>query len=261
MQQVLKTIYAWFRLLSIDIVLGAVAGLIYFSKILKIRPPVYWVIAFVLAVWLIYLTDHLLDAIKNKQIHSFFYKHSLNIIMFLACLSGVLGALIFFLFPLKLLFFSALPGVCTMAYLCFAFYYPKILLKEVIIAILYVSSFFIFPIYLGVEISIAVVFSVITYGALVLANVLIFSLLGTKNSKPSPNRIKTLIYSALCFSAIINSVLYFTGLKPLLFVFLETTMGAALTLVPVMRKNNGDTDFGGAFADAVFIVPIVSVFI
>lgn len=62
--KILLNIYRWFTWLSGDVVLGAIAGMLFFSKML--RAEISWEIYGLLgmAVWCIYTADHLLDSRK-----------------------------------------------------------------------------------------------------------------------------------------------------------------------------------------------------
>jgi hypothetical protein len=59
----------WFFLsmLSIDVVLGAMAGMVFFSDLLEVNLPFILYLLLGLAVWSIYTLDHLLDAKKIKH--------------------------------------------------------------------------------------------------------------------------------------------------------------------------------------------------
>lgn len=58
----LQNLFRYFSLLSIDVVFGAVAGMMFFSKLFhtEMNPLVYLLLG--LAVWCIYTLDHVLDA-------------------------------------------------------------------------------------------------------------------------------------------------------------------------------------------------------
>ena len=84
--------------LSIDVVFGAVGGMLFFSELLHVR--LEWEIYALLgmAVWSIYTLDHLLDAQKDSgdlsprhQFHRRF-KKSLSVVLLIIVASGGLGA-------------------------------------------------------------------------------------------------------------------------------------------------------------------------
>lgn len=58
----LTQIYRWLNLLSIDVVLGAVCGALFFGRLVQVTVLPYGLMALAATVWIIYTVDHLLDA-------------------------------------------------------------------------------------------------------------------------------------------------------------------------------------------------------
>ncbi|WP_144607024.1 hypothetical protein [Algoriphagus algorifonticola] len=95
-----NTLFSYISWLSIDVVLGAMAGMLFFSKLLHV--PLAWDIYALLGlcVWVIYTADHLLDSRKKVQIdlsprHQFHARHQkiLLLSLALATLLGLSGAI------------------------------------------------------------------------------------------------------------------------------------------------------------------------
>lgn len=92
----LQNLIGYFSLLSIDVVFGAVAGLLFFSRLLhaELNPLIYLLLG--MAVWCIYTLDHVLDA---RQLTSpvssrfAFYQKNGRILMLLV-IPSVLSGLI-----------------------------------------------------------------------------------------------------------------------------------------------------------------------
>ena len=63
----LLKIYRLLNLLSIDVALGAVCSALFFSKIFSVSILPFGLMALALSVWIIYTTDHLLDARKASH--------------------------------------------------------------------------------------------------------------------------------------------------------------------------------------------------
>ena len=67
------------NILSIDIVIGSVAGGIFVVKLLNIQPGFAWRIILPFSVWIVYSLDHLIDGIiyKNSSLtlRNLFYYH------------------------------------------------------------------------------------------------------------------------------------------------------------------------------------------
>lgn len=90
----LQNLIRYFSLLSIDVVFGAVAGLLFFSRLLhtEMNPLVYQLLG--MAVWCIYTLDHVLD---SRQLTSpvssrfVFYQKYGGILMFFVVPSALFG--------------------------------------------------------------------------------------------------------------------------------------------------------------------------
>lgn len=94
----LLKLFRYFSWLSIDVVFGAMAGMLFFEKLLHVslQWPAYILLA--LAVWSIYTLDHLLDVRKNysplserRTFHLKYWK-KLVFLLFIAVILGLLGA-------------------------------------------------------------------------------------------------------------------------------------------------------------------------
>ncbi|MFK7922554.1 MAG: hypothetical protein AB8H47_11395 [Bacteroidia bacterium] len=59
--------YAFLQLLSIDVILGALFSGMMVAKLLVVQMPSYWYWVLPLSVWVIYTTDHLMDARRLKD--------------------------------------------------------------------------------------------------------------------------------------------------------------------------------------------------
>lgn len=65
--QLLEKILRWISWLSIDVVLGAVAGMLFFSKLFHVNLPWQPYLLLGMAVWCIYNLDHLLDSYQAGE--------------------------------------------------------------------------------------------------------------------------------------------------------------------------------------------------
>jgi 4-hydroxybenzoate polyprenyltransferase len=146
-------IYHYFNLLSLDVVLGALAGMYFFAHLLgvKLNQEVYLLLA--LTVWIIYTLDHLMDAKKAKGgpsslRHAFHLKHKRGIQSFL---------ILAFVFVVILLFWKKELHILIKPGLILAFSLALVLglvimlkkrlafLKEFLIAIFYVLGIALAP--------------------------------------------------------------------------------------------------------------------
>ncbi|WP_332911644.1 hypothetical protein [Algoriphagus boritolerans] len=90
----LQNLLRYLSWLSIDVVLGAMAGMLFFEKLFRVSLhwPAYALLA--LAVWSIYTLDHLLDIRKKTTPFSdrrTFHLKNWKILIFFLFIAGVLG--------------------------------------------------------------------------------------------------------------------------------------------------------------------------
>lgn len=63
----LRKAYSYLQLLSIDVILGALLSGMMAARLLAVQMPAYWYWVLPLSVWVIYTTDHLMDARRLKE--------------------------------------------------------------------------------------------------------------------------------------------------------------------------------------------------
>jgi len=98
--QLLKKFFLWFNWLSLDVVLGSMAGMLFFSRLLHVSLDWKMDLLLGLTVWVIYTADHLLDSRKKAEIdlsprHQFHARNfkTLGVIVFIAIGVGLFGAI------------------------------------------------------------------------------------------------------------------------------------------------------------------------
>ncbi|MCB0805276.1 MAG: hypothetical protein KDC05_05710, partial [Bacteroidales bacterium] len=92
----MKRILIYINNLSIDVVIGALMSSLFASRITGVQPEIsFWVI-FVLAVWVVYSADHLVDALRLKNHahthrHRFHFRHFrlLSVLVTVAAITSV----------------------------------------------------------------------------------------------------------------------------------------------------------------------------
>lgn len=139
---VLSRLYRYFNLLSFDIAVGAVAGACYFARILEVTVRPYALASLGLTVWIIYTTDHLLDARKiqgwaSTERHRFHQRH----FRILAAVVGVACILDFvmILFIRRVVLYGGfMMFAVVVAYL--VLHRKLAWLKEVVAAVLYCAG-------------------------------------------------------------------------------------------------------------------------
>ena len=123
----LRTIYRYVRILSLDVVGGALASGAMVVRLVGEPMPWMWWVALPLSVWVIYTTDHLLDAYRLKGRastlrHRFHHMHfrAIGLIWALGLLSCL--SWIPWLAPLRLLWFGLGMGGLVLLHLALVFW-------------------------------------------------------------------------------------------------------------------------------------------
>lgn len=131
--------YRYINILSIDIAIGAVVSAMFFAKLISANFFSYGKIALALTVWIIYTTDHLLDAKKVKgdassERHRF---HQLHFNALLICLivATIVNALVVLYMRKSLLYYGVSLSIVVGLYLIVSRYLK--MLKEAFIAFIY----------------------------------------------------------------------------------------------------------------------------
>lgn len=148
-----EELYQRFTWLSLDVVFGAMGGLLFFSKLLRV--PLPWTIYALLgmAVWVIYTFDHLMDSRKlskgtHMDRHAFHQKHALALwfLLIINSVIGLYGAYVTFGIGMELLVAAVLGGMILLLMLLIrmlpiSFHW----LKEANTAIFYVLGIALLP--------------------------------------------------------------------------------------------------------------------
>ncbi|SDY68327.1 hypothetical protein SAMN05444412_102223 [Rhodonellum ikkaensis] len=149
----LQKIHQKLNLLSLDVVFGAVAGMVFFSTVLGVHPRALEYLLLALAVWGVYTLDHLIDVWSLKEIaqtkrHSFHQKYFKTIF---ACWGtmGLLGTALVILS--ESLHYVLLPGLALgVTMVLWMVVIRKLVpqavwLKEISIALFYVLGILLVP--------------------------------------------------------------------------------------------------------------------
>ncbi len=191
--QLLAKFYQRITWLSFDVVFGAMAGMLFFTRLLRVN--VFWEAYALLgmAVWCIYTADHLLDSRKlpiglSEDRHKFHRNHfkALLISLLVVGLVGIFGAISFFGFSVEL-FLGAGLGVLILGIMLFIrkFVAKNVWLKELSSAVLYVVGISWFPWYQvePIEYSWAAFTMTIVYMGLAYLNLMMLSNLDSEKDK------------------------------------------------------------------------------
>lgn len=179
MNRVNNNWYKIFQALSLDVVAGAVIILLVISKYIYLQIPFSVFVCLSISIWLIYTTDHLLDAIKIKKNastfrHQFHQKYKKNIFI-----SGIIFFTINFVLAFYLpaiIFYGGIFLIIPIAIYLLLTQRSRIWTKEIFVAIFYTSGVFLAPIclsYKNLDVIQWLLFP--QFFLLVLSNLLLFS--------------------------------------------------------------------------------------
>ena len=174
------------RILSLDVVLGALAGASAAFIIFEVKTGiVYWLILPVV-VFIVYTMDHMIDGLKLKNEaftlrHYYHYLNSrpLGIILVLLIAIAFISALIFL--QKEIILFGIIGGLIISMYLAIIEFFKRkrnnFLFKELIIAIIYTYGIWGCPIFLtGFRLNTAQAFLLVSFIILAWINLLVISI-------------------------------------------------------------------------------------
>ncbi len=147
--------YTRLHLLSLDVVLGALAGASLAVKITKTKPGAAFWLVLAASVWLVYNSDHFLDGIKSGRKalnprHLFHFRHAALIFRSILLIGTITAIIAFTYLPGSLIRFGLILGAIILIYLSLAYLSDKLnihhLHKEYIIAAVYVAGIWAGPI-------------------------------------------------------------------------------------------------------------------
>lgn len=149
MTPLFRFLFRRLRILSLDVVLGAIASGSMVVHLLTLDMPVFWWLALPMSVWVIYTADHLLDAYRigdqaHTERHLFHHVHFRPIALIwgallLSCLTWIPWNL-----PIEMIFFGLGMGACVMIHLTLVSWVggriSRLLQKELGVGLIYTAG-------------------------------------------------------------------------------------------------------------------------
>ena len=275
MKQISKIVsrfYSYFRLLSLDILVGVLSGAYFSTHIFKVYPSIFFWIVLCVTVWIIYTIDHILDGIRTRGkpafiSYKFHYKWR-KILVVLCSVFAILNTILVFTFLEKeLIHFGIVTFIFVLFYLLLNYTLrnsQKFFPKEIMISILYTWGIFGGIIVLRGGVIFFQIVVVLNYLLLVLANVLIYSYFDFEHDKSGDfstfavnfgrGKTRVLIFGVLTLASILSIFLGCYFKDWLVFIVFET-MSMALFLIVVYSRQFEKNKLFGIFTDAVFFLP------
>ena len=261
--------YRFLSALSLDVVAGALACSLFFSRIFSValRPPE--LIALGLSVWIIYTADHLRDSrniqqrasTERHQFHQLHYRTLFAVMSVMVILDAI--AILFI--PRQVLIWGIVLSAAVFVYL----FTHRLLrfLKEVFIATLYASGIVLPSLAVStIEINEVHYLLIFHFTVLALTNLLMFSWfdrdVDLRDSRHSfatiaGESVTRIAIWFLCGIQILTTLVelrigYYTSAAILLCI-----MGLLLTVIFIFRKSLAPHEYYRFLGDAVFIVPVL----
>ncbi|GHN00466.1 hypothetical protein WSM22_19550 [Cytophagales bacterium WSM2-2] len=267
----MKNLFRFYRLLnilSLDIVAGAVICASFFSRIFDITILPYGLISLGLTVWIIYTTDHLLDARKVKQLasterHRFHQRH-FNLLLVLLTIAIIVD-IIQLLFIRKAVFMEGLV-LASIVVLYFALQRQLQSLKELFGALLYSGGVLLIPLSLRNEvISSSQMILIVQFILTAFINLLIFSWFDRRyDEQDNRTSFTTMMGEKATLQTLIALFLVqgIFSLSQIVFWYnpfevILVLMNGVLLLISIRKKYFEIGDRYRLLGDAIFLLPLI----
>lgn len=267
--------YRIINTLSIDISLGAVVGSYFFCLVFGVSPNGMSMLALGLSVWIIYTTDHLLDAKKIKHNPSTFrhqfHRKNFNTFFAFVLVIVIINTLVcvFFLDSYVILLGVLLGGIAII-YLIFQRY--LLFAKEMVGAILYTVGVLIPAVgassFMFTE---AKTFLVLQFLLVVFMNLVLFSALDKRNDEHNEQHsIATqwkststtiFIWLIFCLSVMIGIINIFFFSTFSIASFIIMSMAILLAIIQLFQAYFSVHDRFRYVGDAIFFLPLIYLFL
>jgi hypothetical protein len=276
----LEKIHLRLSWLSIDVVLGALAGLVFFSKLLRIELESQVFLLLGLAVWSIYTADHLLDSHKKTEVdlsprHFFHlkYKNSLRIILVLVLICGLILAYYTFGLGSELVWSLILGTMISVSMLLIRLGGRSMVwAKEISIALFYVLGIAWIPLLRVkvLDLNWEIIFFLGSYTLLALINLLILSHLDRGYDQRSGFLSSALLFLPIKFIGLIRKLCFLSLLIGLAsFILLPSFYRPFACILMVMALVHYLAFFNPKLSaekvrlrtEAVFILPVLLYFL
>lgn len=177
MNQLFK-FYRLLNILSIDVALGAVCCAAWFAKVFEVHLRPYALLSLGFTVWIIYTTDHLLDALKIKHQASTerhrFHQRNFKILTICVVIAVIINLTFIFFIRTKILYAGVVLAAIVILYLLINRWLGFV--KEFVIALVYCGGVLLPALSLkGYPLTVIETLLIISFLLTALINLIIFS--------------------------------------------------------------------------------------
>lgn len=178
--------YRYIRILSLDIVAGAMASLCFAANVMEVELHRSYYIILGITVWLIYTADHLMDGARTKgkslsETHNFFYRFQIPLVLVFLILLILDFRLVVYRLDQRIVEFGMAPALATVFYLLLNRYYGQasrwFFIKELWISLIYTIAIWGGPVILaGDSMNTSQLLLASSFFLVISSNVLIYSI-------------------------------------------------------------------------------------
>lgn len=267
----MRIIFQLYKSLSLDIALGAVGMMWFVAQLLESNFSANYYLLMFLSVWIIYTSDHLLDAlhIKNEAIshrHRLHQRHArlLLLVIFVALGFAIVSLPVGFVdfFRSQAVFFIVLVLTYFIGINLFYQYFKFI--KEIFASLLYAGGIVLVPFHFMQQSDTALALVIfIAIFLLALSNLLLFSLLDYENDLSNQQKnlshligktpTKKLIFRLNTISILFSASITYEFQHPQLAFF--GLLAAILSIVTLRALQSKSPDHIKLIADGIFLLP------
>jgi len=258
-------LYRLVNILSLDIVIGAVASALFFGKLLQVQILPYGVTALALTVWIIYTADHLRDSMviggkASSARHQFHQKH-FSVLFAIMCVAIAVDAVMIFFTKKPVLTSGFILATVVAVYLLIQRYLK--ILKEIFIAGLYTCGIMLPSISVTtVKLNSFHVLLIIQFFLTALMNLLIFSWFDQEKDKADGQHSFATILGrrstalcVYCFTFINLAVTVFLLTNGFDYAQIATVASMYLLLIAIFVYFDQYSNAYRILGDAVFFIP------
>ncbi len=266
MKEVIK-LYRLFNLLSLDVVVGAVTGSLFFAKIFEVVPSYPSFVSLGLTVWIIYTADRLLDIrdVRGEaasERHRFHQRNQTKLKYWIVVVLIIDIVLIFFM-PIKVIKYGILLSLVVVIYILLR---KKLhISKELSVAALYTLGV-VLPSWPEIQMSSAQYLIALLFFLIALINLIVFSWYEKENDlRDKQDSVATLVeeitihYLLIGIFVITFSISFYLFFQPpyhfIALVFFA--MAAILLLIYSCKRFFIRNDYYRVLGDSVFLFPMV----
>jgi len=269
----INQIPSYFRLLSLDVVLGACVSTLFVAKYLKVDLPLMVAVALGVAVWIIYTFDHLLDGQKTQGLpltlrHQFHQRNSKKLYIAVIFMS-IFGLGVIIQLPWQVIN----SGLWLVLVIIVYFFGLKLIgsrpsfYKEPLVALAYAIGVFLGPMSVMETIEVTVVLPLfLIYALLALVNLLVFSVYEVEIDEQDEHTslvrllgvrmVNHIIWT--CFIGILGLLTYKLLSRFDLILIVIALMALALLLIHSFKVFFKRNEWYRIVGDAVFYFPVIA---